>query len=54
LRYGLNEPAAAEAIELAVTQVLDAGKRTGDIMAPGCEQLGCQQMGEALLVQLAK
>ncbi|MEI6429444.1 MAG: 3-isopropylmalate dehydrogenase [Pseudanabaena sp. ELA607] len=52
LRYGLNEPAAADLIESAVNQVLDAGKRTGDIMAAGCERLGCQAMGEALLEAL--
>jgi 3-isopropylmalate dehydrogenase len=53
LRYGLNEGAAADHIEAVVMQVLDAGKRTGDIMAPGCEQLGCKAMGEALLTLLA-
>jgi 3-isopropylmalate dehydrogenase len=52
LRYGLNEPDAATAIETAVNQVLDAGKRTGDIMSVGCEKLGCKAMGEALLTQL--
>jgi 3-isopropylmalate dehydrogenase len=52
LRYGLNEGAAADRIEAAVMQVLDAGKRTGDIMASGCEQLGCKAMGEALLAAL--
>jgi 3-isopropylmalate dehydrogenase len=52
LRYGLNEPDAASAIENAVNQVLDAGKRTGDIMSVGCEKLGCKAMGEALLAQL--
>ncbi|MEE3716502.1 3-isopropylmalate dehydrogenase [Tumidithrix elongata RA019] len=53
LRYGLNESAAADYIEQAVTKVLDSGKRTGDIMASGCEQLGCKAMGEALLAALA-
>ncbi len=52
LRYALNEAAAADRIEAAVMQVLDAGKRTGDIMANGCEKLGCQAMGEALLEAL--
>jgi 3-isopropylmalate dehydrogenase len=51
LRYGLNEPEAADAIENAVNQVLDAGKRTGDIMSAGCEKLGCKAMGEFLLAQ---
>ncbi len=52
LRYGLNEPAAADYIETGVMSLLDSGKRTGDIMASGCEQLGCQAMGEALLAFL--
>jgi 3-isopropylmalate dehydrogenase len=52
LRYGLNEPGAAEAIEAAVQQVLDAGYRTGDIMSPGMKAVGCQAMGEALLAAL--
>jgi 3-isopropylmalate dehydrogenase len=33
--------------------VLDAGYRTGDLMAPGCVQLGCQDMGAQLLAALA-
>jgi 3-isopropylmalate dehydrogenase len=49
LRYGLNEAAAADYIETAVMQLLDSGKRTGDIMAVGCQQVGCQAMGAALL-----
>jgi len=52
LRYGLNEPAAADLIELAVQKVLDAGYRTGDIMSAGMKPVGCQAMGEALLAAL--
>ncbi|MCX5935321.1 MAG: isocitrate/isopropylmalate family dehydrogenase, partial [Pseudanabaena sp. LacPavin_0818_WC45_MAG_42_6] len=52
LRYAFNEGEAADAIELAVNKVLDSGKRTGDIMADGCERLGCIAMGEALLAAL--
>jgi 3-isopropylmalate dehydrogenase len=52
LRYGLNEPAAADAIEAAVQKVLDAGYRTGDIMSPGMKAVGCKAMGEALLAAL--
>jgi 3-isopropylmalate dehydrogenase len=48
LRYGLNEPQAAERIEQAVLAVLDQGYRTGDI-ASGAPAIGCQAMGEALL-----
>ncbi|MBD2392720.1 3-isopropylmalate dehydrogenase [Cyanobacterium aponinum FACHB-4101] len=49
LRYGLNEPLAADKIEQAVLKVLDLGYRTGDIMSEGCQAVGCQGMGEALL-----
>ena len=52
LRYGLNEPAAADLIEQAVQTVLDAGYRTGDIMSAGMKPVGCQAMGEALLAAL--
>jgi len=49
LRYGLHQPQAADRIEQAVLQVLDAGNRTGDILSPGMTLLGCREMGEALL-----
>jgi 3-isopropylmalate dehydrogenase len=52
LKYGLNEPEAADRIEQAVMQVLDQGYRTGDIMSPGMKAVGCQAMGEALLAAL--
>lgn len=52
LRYGLNEPQAADRLEQAVLKVLDQGDRTGDIMSPGMNLLGCQAMGEALLKAL--
>lgn len=52
LRYGLNQPEAADRIEQAVMKVLDEGKRTGDIMSEGMTLLGCQAMGEALVQAL--
>ncbi len=52
LRYGLNQPEAADRIEQAVMKVLDAGKRTGDIMSEGMTLLGCQAMGQALVQAL--
>lgn len=52
LRYGLNQPAAAEQIEQAVLQVLDQGDRTGDIFSPGMQLKGCQAMGKALIAAL--
>lgn len=48
LRYGLNQPAAADQIEQAVLAVLDQGYRTGDIMSPGMKAVGCKEMGQAL------
>jgi len=49
LRYGLNEPVAANKIESAVLKVLDLGYRTGDIMCEGCQPVGCREIGEILL-----
>lgn len=54
LRYGLNQPVAAERIERAVLQVLDRGDRTGDILSPGMNLLGCRAMGESLIEVLEK
>ncbi|NER23769.1 MAG: 3-isopropylmalate dehydrogenase [Symploca sp. SIO1C2] len=53
LRYGLNQPKAADDIEEAVLKVLEQGDRTGDIMSPGMNQLGCKAMGEALIKVLS-
>jgi 3-isopropylmalate dehydrogenase len=52
LRYGLNQPEAANRIEQAVQQVLEAGYRTTDIQSPGTTVLGCQAMGEVLIKSL--
>jgi 3-isopropylmalate dehydrogenase len=52
LRVGLQQDAAATALETAVDRVLAAGYRTGDLMSEGCTQLGCQAMGEQLLAAL--
>lgn len=54
LRYGLNQPEAADRIEQAVLRVLDRGDRTGDIMSPGMNLLGCRAMGKALIEELTK
>ncbi|NEQ99326.1 MAG: 3-isopropylmalate dehydrogenase [Cyanothece sp. SIO2G6] len=52
LRYGLNQPDAADRIEQAVNRVLDQGDRTGDMMSPGMNLVGCKAMGESLLKAL--
>lgn len=54
LRYGLNQPAAAQAIEEAITVVLDQGYRTGDLMSEGCTLVGCREMGNLLIKELSQ
>jgi len=53
LRYGLQEPIAADKLEKVVLQVLDQGDRTGDIFSSGMNLLGCKAMGEKLLRAIA-
>lgn len=45
LRFSLNLPKEADAVDEAVKAVLKEGFRTGDIMSDGCTQVGTQQMG---------
>jgi len=52
LRIGLKQNAAATDLEAAVERTLEAGFRTGDLMAEGCSRLGCRAMGEQLLATL--
>jgi 3-isopropylmalate dehydrogenase len=52
LKYGLNEPEAAQLMEAAVVQVLDGNYRTGDIMSPGMTLVGCRAMGDLLVSTL--
>ncbi|KEQ13110.1 3-isopropylmalate dehydrogenase [Endozoicomonas numazuensis] len=49
LRYSLGEIEAADAIEKAVSDVLDQGLRTGDIASEGCTQVGTTEMGDAVV-----
>ena len=53
LRYSLNEPVAADAIEQAVESVLTAGCRTADIFTDGCKRLETVEMGDAVVSALA-
>lgn len=48
LRYSLDMPREADAMEAAVSAVLEDGLRTGDIMEPGMRRAGCREMGEAV------
>lgn len=52
LRYALDQPKAADRIEQAVFQVLEQGDRTGDIISPGKNLLGCRAMGDSLIKAL--
>ena len=52
LRYSFNQQAAADAIEQAVSLVLDQGLRTGDIWSTGCTKVGTQEMGDAVVAAL--
>ena len=55
LRYTFKQEAAALAIEQAVSEVLDDGLRTLDILdksEKGLTQVGCREMGEAVLAKL--
>ena len=52
LQYGLDQPAAAQAVERAVETVLNQGYRTGDIMRDGCTQVGTVEMGDRICAAL--
>ena len=49
LRYSFGQAVEADLVEQAVADALASGKRTGDIMAPGCEQVGTDGMTKAVL-----
>ena len=52
LRYSLDAKDAADAIEDAVSKVLDQGLRTSDIASQGGETVSTSQMGDAVLAAL--
>ena len=52
LRYSLNESAAADRVEAAVSNVLDQGLRTADIMSEGKRQVDTAEMGDAVVAAL--
>lgn len=52
LRYSLNEAAAADAIEAAVSRVLDQGYRTADIVTEGERAVSTREMGDAVVAAL--
>lgn len=54
LRHSLGLEEAANAVEKAVWNVLEAGHRTGDIAADKSKAVGTVEMGQLVLAQLAK
>ena len=52
LRYSLAAAEAADAIEKAVSDVLDQGLRTGDIYTDGMTRVGTVEMGNAVVAAL--
>lgn len=52
MRYSLDLPNVADAIEKAVEQVLEKGLRTADIMSEGCQLVGTDEMGDAVVSAL--
>lgn len=53
LRHSLAMDAAADAIETAVTAVLEQGLRTADIVSAGSQAVTTQTMGDAVIAALA-
>jgi len=52
LRYSLGLVEEAKAVENAVSQVLDEGYRTYDIMEQGKKQVGTREMGELIAARI--
>ncbi len=48
MRYSLDMPECADAIENAVNKVLDDGYRTADIMSEGMKKVSCSEMGNLI------
>ena len=54
LRYSFDMSKEADAIENAVSAVLDEGFRTADIMSDGCKKVGCSEMGKLIISKLER
>ena len=48
LRYSFDMQSEADAVENAVSKVLEAGIRTGDIMSEGMTLVSCSEMGDRI------
>jgi 3-isopropylmalate dehydrogenase len=53
LRYSFGMIAEADAIEKAISDVLEDGLRTPDIMSDGCKKVSTSEMGDAILAKMA-
>lgn len=54
LKYSFDMDDEAGCIENAVDSVLSASMRTADIMQPGCTELSCSQMADAVVAYIEK
>jgi len=52
LRYSFNMIEEADLIEKAVSNVLESGRRTADILTKGCTQITTAEMGDAILAEM--
>ena len=52
LRYSFDMESEAEAIERAVSDYLDDGYRTADIMSSGMKPVGCKECGDIIAAKL--
>jgi len=53
MRYSFEMTEEADNLEKAIANVLDTGKRTGDIMSEGCTQITTEEMGAAIIAEMA-
>jgi 3-isopropylmalate dehydrogenase len=54
LRYSFSMTQSADLVERAVADVLADGKRTGDIMQEGMQQVSTAEMGEAVVAAMQR
>ena len=54
LRYTFKQAANADRVENAVRSVLAEGYRTPDILQPGCQRVGTEEMGDAVAAAVKK
>jgi 3-isopropylmalate dehydrogenase len=54
LRHSLDREDGADRVERAVEAVLNEGYRTADIEEPGCQRVGCREMGRLVRERIKK